>query len=77
MKLEIIALLICTIMGRTRRRRDHHKHVSGDGGNSSYDTDGKGNRVEKPVEVPAEVPAEVAPEVAAGRKRFMRRLGSS
>ena len=76
MKLEIIALLICTIMGRTRRRRVHHAHVSGDGGNSSYDTDGQGNRVEKPVEVAAEA-AEVAAEVAAGRKRFMRRRGTS
>ena len=61
MKLEIIALLICTIMGRTRRRRVHHAHVSGDGGNSSYDTV-DGVKVEK-VEEAAPVDG----------KRFMRR----
>jgi len=63
MKLEIIALLICTIMGRTRRRRGHHAHVSGDGGNSSYSTV-DGVKVEKPA---------VVAEVAADVKRFMRR----
>ena len=63
MKLEIIALLICTIMGRTRRRRVHHNKGEDSKGVafSSYDTDGEGNRVEKPA------------EVAAEPKRFMRR----
>ncbi len=67
MKLEIIALLICTIMGRTRRRRRVH-HDKGEDSKgvafSSYDTV-EGVKQDKPEKV-EEVPA------ATGEKRFMK-----